>query len=580
VLISTKAVARIGQLPKLLIWSTLNFDMSSEKLKNLHDKRLLAFKRGEWGAVLEACQAILDFKEKDPLALHDMCVACWRRGDREEARNWARKTAEAFINDQAGTPVENQMKHMITLMKAGRASPRYLRHYEVLGEILYEEGAFEAARDFFEQLTYLKGHFSRKYIYIFKCNLHLREFEEAKKQYLRMAREFPGREGHLLVSFREYLGRHLNDNEACDLYIELLYEAGVQQKEIERLKNRIASDEEDREAQALLRAHYRIADDVTGEFYQVKQDLKSHPNSVQLLVDYARLGLEKDIRGGMKALVRSLQLAPDTLPQARDLIKVYMVQAEREIQEDLCKGLLAFLDDDTSRALMLDLSAELPENELLYDLKKQWAGTTDSFAAVGGNMTMMLENLSLTDLVKAKMRMEEHIDKMKQEMTYLVLDIAGSTRLKEGVSPERVMVSFAGFHKVVDRAVKAQGGQPFHDEGDGKIMRFSRAIDAVRAAREISEKLDDFNEKGNKIGVPITVRMGLHTGMSLIDDKIDHHRVADRVLDVACHLEKYGVPGEIHLSQESVEAAGLDKAQVEELGWREKSGVTAYKLKN
>lgn len=547
------------------------------ELKALQDKRLLAFKRGEWGEVIKACGAILDIRAGDPLACHDLCVAHWRRGDREEARSWARKTCAAFLDEEVNSPVEQQMTQMLTLIKVGKASPRYMRHYEVLGEILYEEGAFEAARDYFEQLTKIEGHFSRKYIYIFKCDLHMGDMRMARPQYQRMAREFPGREGHLLVSFREYLGRHLDDNDALDLYVQLLEEAGIREREAQKLAEEI-QQASTVEAAALMRAHHRFSRDTASELDLVMASLKGDPDNPRLLVDYARLNLDDSPERGVKSLVRAIQALPEPTDALREVVEDYLRRGPEEVHEHLCKGILAFVEETEARGWLLDLSAAIPDNMILKSLKSEWAGTSDSFDTAPGAVTQILDNLSLTELIKAKMRMDEKISSAKKETSFLALDVVGSTRLKEGVSPERVTVTFDGFHRLVDRAVKSNGGDPFLDEGDGKVARFRRAIDAVRAAREIQEKLVEFNDEGNKLGAPLTMRMGIHTGLSLIDDTLDHKRVADHVLDVACHLEKYGEPGEIHLSEESVADAGLESRDIVKLGWREKSGVTAYKL--
>lgn len=551
--------------------------MEIRDLKALHEQRILAFKRGEWGDVIRISEEILLLKPKDPLACHDLCVAYWRRGDRQQARQWAQRTCEAFLNEEARSGVENQMRHMVTLMKAGKSSARYMRHYEVLGEILYEEGAFEAARDHFEQLIQIRGNFSRKYIYVFKCHLHLGNHASAEPQYKRMAEEFPGREGHLLVSFREYLSRHLDDTRSMDLYIHLLDEAGLLAKEMERVDEQRRLKNADPEVNSLARAICRHRGDAEGELAMV-QELLRQKETAHLLLDQARLLLQRDPGKGMKSLIRTLQKNPRMAVESKSVIRMYLTEASEGVQEDLCKGMLAVLDDAEAKALMLDLFAELPENALLARLKAEWSGSTSGDTGAGG-VTMMLQNLSLTELIKAKMRMEEKLSAAKGEVTYLASDVVGSTRLKEGVSPERVLVTFEAYHKLVDHAVKANGGKSFIDEGDGKISKFTRAVDAVRAAREVLTNLHAFNEKDNKIGAPLQVRIGLHTGLSLSDDTVDPKKVADRVLDVACHMEKYGSPNEIHMSEDTLRAALLKPDEAAFLGWRDKSGVNAYKLK-
>jgi class 3 adenylate cyclase len=553
----------------------------AEKLKELHNQRILAYRRGEWEQVLEIGDSLFELKANDPLAAHDACVAHFRMGNREQARAYAQRTCQFFLKEQSTTPVENQIEHMMTLMSVGKASSRYMRHYEVLAEILYEEGAFEVARDYFEQLTLLKGKFSRKYIYLMKCYLHLHDYKSAAPLYERMVDEFSGREGHMLISFRDYLSRHLEEDEAIDLYLDFLEQANLHDKEFERINKEYEENPQNLECNAVLRGLARKNDDTAEEMRLLEELLEQCPDDPRAYMGVARLSVMTDPDRGMKSIIRALQSESKLLKVARPIIKEYLQVVDREIQENLCKGLLAILENKVSQDLMLDLSAELPECELLNELKTEWStSTTEVPANSMNNVTLMLENLSLSELIKSKMRLEEYISSKVENTTFLVSDVVGSTRLKDGVNPENVLVSFAAYHSMYDRVIKSQGGSSFIDEGDGKISRFSRAIDAVRAAREIRAELISYNEKDNKLAGKVDVRIGIHSGQSLIEDsnRSDYKQVADRVLDVSCHLEKYGDPGEIHISQEVRDEAELRDEDVMFLGWREKSGVNVYKI--
>jgi len=553
----------------------------AEKLKELHNQRILAYRNAQWKHVLELTEQIFQIKSNDPMAAHDSCVAYFRLGDRDNARSLAQKTCQYFLKDKATFPVEHQIERMMTLMTVGKVSPRYMRHYEVLAEILYEEGAFEAARDYFEQLTLMKGKFSRKYIYLMKCNLHLEDYEKAAPLYNRMVDEFSGREGHMLISFREYLTRHPDENEAVDLYFDFLDQANLHDKELARVCAAYEERSKNKENNAILRALARREGDPVEELRLLEELLSYDPENSRAHLGLSRLFLSSNQHKGMKSLIRSLQLDKKNINHARPIIKQYLQEADRDVQENVCKGLLAILEDNVARDLMLDLSADLPDCDLLVELRNEWAGkTTDTETESMNNVTLMLENLSLGDLIRNKMRLEEHISSKMEKTSFLVTDVVGSTRLKDGVNQENVFVTFDAYHKFIDRIVKSNGGSNFIDEGDGKISRFGRAVDAVRAAREMLKELETFNQKDNKLGTSIVIRSGIHTGQSLMEDsnKANYKQVADRVLDVSCHLEKYGEPGEIHISDEVMKEAELSDEEITFLGWREKSGVNVYKV--
>jgi predicted ATPase/class 3 adenylate cyclase len=106
-------------------------------------------------------------------------------------------------------------------------------------------------------------------------------------------------------------------------------------------------------------------------------------------------------------------------------------------------------------------------------------------------------------------------------VTFLFTDIAGSTALLDRSGPESYAAQLAEHRRIVREACVARGGVEVDTAGDGFFVAFSRAADAVAAARAAQVGLSDG---------PVSVRMGLHTGEPLLRDGgyvgIDVHRAA------------------------------------------------------
>jgi class 3 adenylate cyclase len=88
-------------------------------------------------------------------------------------------------------------------------------------------------------------------------------------------------------------------------------------------------------------------------------------------------------------------------------------------------------------------------------------------------------------------------------VTFLFTDIEGSTRLWEN-RPDEMRPALAEHDAIMRSAIEAHHGYVFSTGGDGFAVAFSRAGDAVGAARKAQTAL-----AGHPL---IRVRMGVHTG--------------------------------------------------------------------
>src|SRR4051794_1085406 len=93
-------------------------------------------------------------------------------------------------------------------------------------------------------------------------------------------------------------------------------------------------------------------------------------------------------------------------------------------------------------------------------------------------------------------------------VTFLFTDIEGSTRLWEK-RPEAMQEALGRHDAILRRAIEERSGVVFKTIGDAFCAAFETAPDAVNAALAAQIALA---EDGAESGIPLRVRMALHTG--------------------------------------------------------------------
>ena len=129
-------------------------------------------------------------------------------------------------------------------------------------------------------------------------------------------------------------------------------------------------------------------------------------------------------------------------------------------------------------------------------------------------------------------------------VTFLFTDIEGSTKLLHELGDDYAD-ALSEHRRALRAAFEANSGVEVDTQGDAFFVAFSRARDALAAAREGQEALGDG---------PVRVRMGVHTGEPLVTDEgyvgIDVHRAA--------RIAAVGHGGQVLVSQSTRELAGAD----------------------
>lgn len=155
-------------------------------------------------------------------------------------------------------------------------------------------------------------------------------------------------------------------------------------------------------------------------------------------------------------------------------------------------------------------------------------------------------------LMRQLQELRAKLESGKQSLTFVSVDIVGSSRMKQGVDPLDVEFTFGEYHAFVERTVAKYGGQIHSTAGDGVTCAFDHPQQAFSAAKNIQTGIIEVNTFCNKIGKPVVLRCGVHTGDVVAPDARDVTSVNfAHVIDVAAHLQKVCPEGGVAVSEES-----------------------------
>jgi adenylate cyclase len=142
------------------------------------------------------------------------------------------------------------------------------------------------------------------------------------------------------------------------------------------------------------------------------------------------------------------------------------------------------------------------------------------------------------------------------EVTVLIADIVGFTKLAPAVAPERLSELlgeiFAGF----DELAKARGlrktktlGNSYMATGGVPVALDNHAAQTAQLSLDMLEALEHFNTVG---GHSLQLRIGVATGAviaGVIGKRMYVYDVWGDAVNVACRMESHGVAGRVHVAE-------------------------------
>jgi class 3 adenylate cyclase len=141
----------------------------------------------------------------------------------------------------------------------------------------------------------------------------------------------------------------------------------------------------------------------------------------------------------------------------------------------------------------------------------------------------------------------------RRQCTFLSIDVAGSTRMKENERELPVTVTFQAYMNMLEEVFAQHSAWKMSWTPDGVMVCFLDANLAVAAAQAVLRRLRTFNRTENLLRSRISVRCGLHEGEVPIYEDSKLEKIAHQVLDVTGHMQKHANPDTLWLSGEVVE---------------------------
>ena len=123
--------------------------------------------------------------------------------------------------------------------------------------------------------------------------------------------------------------------------------------------------------------------------------------------------------------------------------------------------------------------------------------------------------------------------------TILAADVAGYSRLMEQ-DEEATLAALKTTRRIFDQSVEQFGGREFGSVGDSLMAQFPSAVNAVRCARAIQDKLTSENENQ-----PADRQMMLRIGINLGDVIEEADTLYGDGVNVAARIQAIASPGSI-----------------------------------
>ena len=147
-------------------------------------------------------------------------------------------------------------------------------------------------------------------------------------------------------------------------------------------------------------------------------------------------------------------------------------------------------------------------------------------------------SFGLLEAMEARVELEDRIaSEFVRDGSFLDVDVVDSHRLKVNEPrAECVVVSFERFRAFIEGMVERHAGQVLNSNGD-EVMAYFETADAAReGAQGILAALGEWNARENRLGQAFRVRIGIHSGRSVVD--LQRGVAYSPVLDGAGHLQK------------------------------------------
>jgi class 3 adenylate cyclase len=158
---------------------------------------------------------------------------------------------------------------------------------------------------------------------------------------------------------------------------------------------------------------------------------------------------------------------------------------------------------------------------------------------------------AMAKIQRRYVRVERRLDATKpRRCAFLSVGVVDAEEMKLGAAPEKVARSFHAYEKMIEEIFQLTGAWKEAWTPEGVMVCYHDAPHALDAAERVLKGLEGFNTNLNELPHPFRVCCGLNEGEVVIFEDSKLQKVADRVIDVAGHMQKKAPPNSLWLSSE------------------------------
>ena len=201
-------------------------------------------------------------------------------------------------------------------------------------------------------------------------------------------------------------------------------------------------------------------------------------------------------------------------PETR-LIPIVIMTALGEL-EDRVRGIEAGADDFLTKPVNRD--ELLARIQTSLRLKEAVQKKVDKLKGAQEYLAKFVPQSVMRQLEESP---EAELKRTDQDMSALFVDVSGYTKLSEDMRQTADFMVEKYFSRYLD-VIHAHGGDVTETSGDGLMVVFpgtdprEHAANAVKAALEILQRTNELNEQLKGIFDPISVHIGINSGIALI----------------------------------------------------------------
>src|SRR5688572_5112983 len=178
-----------------------------------------------------------------------------------------------------------------------------------------------------------------------------------------------------------------------------------------------------------------------------------------------------------------------------------------------------------------------------------------------------MEKDRIQELLRARAQADQELERMRAPVTILFSDIKGSTSYFERKGDFEGLAMVKRINGLLTPVIESANGRVVKTIGDGIMAAFRDPVEAIRASIGLQQVLE-----ADRMGRPPEershIRVGLHTGLGLIDDD----DVYGDVVNAASRVQHQADPDQILITDILLEAASAAGIQCAKVGRAELKG--------